>query len=583
MPENAAPPGRCKEATVVLVYLALAFLVLVIIGGIWVFERKIGRRTRGSLPVVYNKEVAAQPKDGTPHAVESTQPSAFGFTERLEVDGKEVDPKSFHRAEPVNFGPGADYTDMPGIVTFRGNNFRDSASFDFPRLTRRRFRREYWNVPTGSLEKSDISKGKGSAAWTGSGWTGQPLIMHWPEATRQIMNLYPDKKDKDLTEVLYATMDGKVYFLDIEDGSPTRDVLNLGLPFKGAGAMDPRGIPMMWCGAGDSLPDSYGPRGYARAFIFSLIDFEILYELGAKDPFAPRIFHGYDSSALVDASTDTMFYPAENAILYTMKLNTDYDPEAGTLSIDPSDIVKWTYTTDRTSEESFWWGMEDSAVIWEHYMYIADNGGNMMCIDLDTMQLVWVQDTLDDTNSSPVMEVEADGTRVLYIAASLHWQKDEETNTGVCSIFKLNATTGEKIWEKPYEVHTVYGISGGIQATPVLGKELISDLIIYPIARTPHKPDGYLVALDKKTGEERWIIKMHHYAWSSPVAVYTEDGEALIVQCDCKGNIFLIDGPSGEILDWINVGSNIEASPAVFGNRLVVGTRSRGIVGVTIE
>lgn len=65
------------------------------------------------------------------------------------------------------------------------------------------------------------------------------------------MNLYPDKKHKEgLVEVLYATMDGNVYFLDIDDGSYTRDILSLGLPFKGAGAMDPRGIPMMWCGAG---------------------------------------------------------------------------------------------------------------------------------------------------------------------------------------------------------------------------------------------------------------------------------------------------------------------------------------------
>ena len=564
-------------------YLLLAILVTLAIGFIYVYDRKIGRRTRGSLPVIYNEDSSGAPKDGKPHCISSTSPEHFGFEERLMVNGTEVEPGSFRRREPVDFGPGNTYTRCEGIVTFRGNNFRSSASWGNPRLPQKKFSRDFWRVPTGSLEKSEISQGKGSAAWTGSGWTGQPLIMHWPEKTRRIMNLYPEKKNQDLTEVLYATMDGNVYFLDIEDGSPTRDVLHLGLPFKGAGAMDPRGIPLMWCGAGDSLPESYGPKGYARAFIFSLIDCSVLYELGAKDPFAPRIFHGYDSSALVDARTDTMFYPAENAILYSMKLNTAYDPEAGTLSIDPSDIVKWTYTTKRTSEDAFWWGMEDSAVIWEHYMYIADNGGNMMCIDLDTMELVWVQDTLDDTNSSPVMEVEPDGTRVLYIAASLHWQKNAQTNTGTCSIYKLNALTGEYIWEKPYEVHTVYGISGGIQASPVLGKGIIDDLIIYPIARTPHKPDGYLVALDKKTGEERWIVKMRHYAWSSPVAVYTEEGEALIVQCDCKGNIFLIDGPSGTILDWINVGSNIEASPAAFMDRLVVGTRSRGIVGVRIE
>ena len=145
------------------IYLLLAFLIVCVIGAIYVFERKIGKRTRGSLPVIHNTEAAAQPRDGEPHPGASTEPSAFGFVERLEVNGVEVDPKSFHRREPVDFGPGRDYTDMPGIVTFRGNNFRDSASFGRPRLSRKRFRREYWTVPTGSLEKSDISKGQGSA------------------------------------------------------------------------------------------------------------------------------------------------------------------------------------------------------------------------------------------------------------------------------------------------------------------------------------------------------------------------------------------------------------------------------------
>ena len=37
---------------------------------------------------------------------------------------------------------------------------------------------------------------------------------------------------------------------------------------------------------------------------------------------------------------------------------------------------------------------------------MTDNGGNLMCLDLNTLQLVWVQDTLDDSNSTPVLEIE---------------------------------------------------------------------------------------------------------------------------------------------------------------------------------
>ena len=68
------------------------------------------------------------------------------------------------------------------------------------------------------------------------------------------MNLYPDKKEKDLIEVIYPTMDGNVYFLDLEDGTPTRDKIVLGMPIKGTGSLHPAGLPIFIAGAGDSMP-----------------------------------------------------------------------------------------------------------------------------------------------------------------------------------------------------------------------------------------------------------------------------------------------------------------------------------------
>ncbi|MEG1991015.1 MAG: PQQ-binding-like beta-propeller repeat protein, partial [Christensenella sp.] len=558
--------------------------VFFVVGCVYVRKRRWGRKTHGSLGVQYHAEAKKDAREKVPYALESTSPKMLGFETRLMQDGEEIPTDSYRRESPISFGDGDEYTALEGIVTFRGNNYRDTASYGHPVIAQRKLDPHYWHIETGSLQKSELSQGKGSAEWSGSGWTGQPMIVRWDKDMRRIMNLYPDKKEKDgLVEAIYATMDGNVYFIDIEDGTPTRDTLKIGLPFKGAGAIDPRGIPMLFVGAGDSLPDSYGEAGYARAYFYSLTNFEKLYELGAKDSFSPRIFHGYDSSALVHAATDTLFYPGENAIIYTMKLNTKFDRETGSLSIHPTEKMKWTYRTNRTSEESFWWGMEDSASIWKQYMYIADNGGNMMCMDINTMQLVWTQDTLDDTNASPVFEEEEDGGKYVYVAPSLHWQKNNETNTGKISIFKMNAMTGAIVWEKPYDVHTVYGVSGGVQATPVLGKGSISDLVIVPVARMPYKPNGVLVALDKETGEERWVFRMKAYAWSSPVAIYAQDGTAYIVQCDSKGNIFLLDGITGKVYDQINVGSNIEASPAVFENTIVVGTRGKQIVGIKIK
>ncbi|MCL1837757.1 MAG: PQQ-binding-like beta-propeller repeat protein [Propionibacteriaceae bacterium] len=552
------------------------------VSGVWYLLRRSGKRVeRECIPVRSFEHFTANADADTPYASENTDPVRRGFAVKMELDGEPI--QSYSRPNPIFFDAGDVYPQSEGIVTFRGNNYRDSASFGTPNIARRKFGRHYWSVKTGALEKSDVSKGKGSKRWTGSGWTGQPLIVRWDESGKQAMNLYPDKKAKPgLVEAVYATMDGNVYFIDIEDGQPTRDTIEIGLPFKGAGALHPS-LPMLFVGAGDSLPDSAGEAGYARAFIYSLVNGEKLYEFGAKDPFAPRIFHGYDSSPLVDTKTDTLIYPGENNIVYTMKLNTSFDKDKPELSIKPAALVKWTYSTPRTSEESHWWGFEDSAAYYKNFMFLADNGGNMICLDVNTMELIWAQDVKDDTNASPVFEITETGEKYLYVAPSLHWEMDKVTQTGEVCVYKLNAINGEIIWEKPYLVHSIYGISGGVQATPVLGKGPIADLMIVPIARTPYRRKGLLVALDKQTGEERWVMDMPHYAWSSPVCVYAQDGQAYIVQCDSKGNMYLIDGASGLQLDKINLGSNIEASPAVFENTVVVGTRGGKIVGVTIE
>ena len=59
---------------------------------------------------------------------------------------------------------------------------------------------------------------------SGSGWTGQPLMEKWSREVKKSMNMYDWAKEKDdLVEVIYACMDGYVYFLDLETGEATRD------------------------------------------------------------------------------------------------------------------------------------------------------------------------------------------------------------------------------------------------------------------------------------------------------------------------------------------------------------------------
>lgn len=206
------------------------------------------------------------------------------------------------------------------------------------------------------------------------------------------------------------------------------------------------------------------------------------------------------------------------------------------------------------------------------------------CMDLNTMEVVWAQDTKDDSNSSPVVSFDSNtGRAYVYTAPSLHWTA--EGGFGSISIYKLDAITGEILWEHEYDCETVDGVSGGVQATPVLGRKgtTMENLIIYPIARTPDTWSERMVALDQETGEEVWYWEMDSYAWSSPVAVYTEDGTGYLIAFDSAGYGYLLDGATGQVLDSINVGSLVEASPAVYENRIIIGTRGQQIYAIDLQ
>lgn len=516
-----------------------------------------------------------------PSPVAGTMPSDFGLEEAIEDNGTVVD--TYTRPEPIDFLEGDKYTELEGVITFRGNNFRDSAAYGTVTWTGQAS--EPWTFSVGSMAKKS-----GSGSWTGCGWTGQPLIVKWPEETKRIMNLYDSaKNDPDLVEVIYATMDGHIYFLDLYTGEKTRDPINVGYPFKGAGALDPRGYPLMYVGSGDD-----STAGDSRAFIINLIDGTILYEFGVEDGFALRDLSYFDSSALVDAETDTLIYPGESGILYTIKLNTQYDPNAGTISINPQ-TVKWRYkgarslSTDTVDGSQGWWlGIEDSAIIWREHAIFTDNGGHMICLNLNTMKAVWVQDTLDDTNCTPVLSLEGpDNHPYVYTSTSFHpnWRASENS-TAPIPIWKIDAVTGQIVAQNDtYHCQTIATpnqVSGGVQGTLAIGEKDLEGLIFVPVAMT-EGTRGKLVALNTSDLSVKWECDFAGYPWSSPVAVYDDSGKGYLVQCNKTGYIHLIDGQTGEIISEMSLGSNVEASPAVYNNMVVVGTRGGLIYGMDLN
>jgi len=501
----------------------------------------------------------------TPAPSDSSNPSKWNIKWDIISNGAFVD--SFKQENSISFGKPDDYFALPGIATFRGNNFRNSAVYGTADVVEKTLTKAWSRNNVGSLN-----------GWPGTGWTGQPLMVKWDAETKAIMNMYPEKKAKEnLVEVIYATLDGNIYFYDLDDGSFTRKPIYVGMNFKGAGSLDPRGYPIMYVGSGDNFGNKL-----PKMYIISLIDGKILYERSGNDAFSLREWCAFDSAPLLDKETDTLIWPGESGVLYTIKLNTAYDKAAGTLSIAPDEIVKTRYTTDRSNKNTYWLGYEPSAVIVDRYLYISENGGMFFCIDLDTMSLVWAQDTRDDSNSTPVFEWSGLDGGYIYTAPSLHWTA--ENSKGYICIYKLDAKTGEIIWEHRFDCYTVSGVSGGVQSSPLLGKPgtQLEGLILYTIARTPNEWNGKLVALDTKTGEIVWEKAMANYTWSSPVAVYDKAGNAYIIVGDSMGNLIMLDD-KGNTLSSVSLETNIEASPAVYKNTLVVGTRGGLVCGIKIQ
>ena len=70
------------------------------------------------------------------------------------------------------------------------------------------------------------------------------------------------------------------------------------------------------------------------------------------------------------------------------------------------------------------------------------------------------------------------------------------------------------------------------------------------------------------------------------MAVYDETGKGWLIQACSNGTLYLLDGLTGEEVATLQLNGTIEASPAVYGDTMVIGTTGKGtsyIYGVKIK
>ncbi len=484
-----------------------------------------------------------------------------------------VDPQGkpipYSSKEQVVFGQPSQYSKIPGVLTFRGNNYRDGGTYGTPEVTQQKLE-VAWKKQIGEI------RGEGSY-WPGAGWTGQPLLVQWPRETKVAMGL-ADKfvNDDAFVEVIYPVFEGKIYRLDLATGEQTRDPIEVGWGFKGTASVDPRGYPLLYAGQG--LNDTNGTYGPWRYRVFDLIQNKEVWHISGLDPASQRHEWGaFDSSGLIDPETDTLIEPAENGLIYKVKLNSSYDPAAKKVSVDPQ-VSRLRYEAPGNVR----YGIENSAVAYKNLMFAADNSGKLFGWDATTLQMIWMRDVSDDTDASLVL-AEEDGGVFLYTGNEVDNRIADGGTDAITNIRKIDALTGKQVWQYDIPAYYTTGVNGGVLSTPALGTGASADMVFFSISRTTGPREGDLVALDKKTGGVIWRRHLGNYSWSSPVIVTSTSGTQYGILTDSDGVMHLFDPQTGLDLHTISLGKNVEATPAMFGDTLVVASYDRNIYAIKLK
>ena len=496
--------------------------------------------------------------------------------------------KNFSRANGyIATDPNAYSYYKTGVYTFRGDNFRRNAAFGITQVTEARMTVR-WKSEIGGLNTED-------SGWLyGVGWTGQPAIVKWTKEVREMMNLYEEKKaDKYLREVIFAAQDGKIYFLDVTDGTPTRDPINVGFPLKGSVSIDSWDRPLLAVGQGISkLVNKSGSIGLHLYYLTNgkeayflngrKSDSQVQYWTnGAFDGTALFLFRDDDTSPLVDA----MIVAGENGLLYTVDLNTDFVyPREDMPENEPKMEIKPSVTYLRTKangENDNQVSVEASVAMYDKYVYMADQGGIVRCVDTDTMNTVWAIDAGDNVD---VLALDMDGNSGVSLYTGDTAFAGSVTKKDV-TIRRVNALTGADVWTYTVKCLRENNQMAGCKASPIVGQNGISDLVIFTVNMV-EGGGSRMLALDKQTGKVVWEHGFTANAISSPVAVYNAEGAAWIIQADESGVLTMMDGRTGNVRSTLDLGGTIQGSPAVYRNYLVIGTCDKNnsyMYGISIE
>ena len=488
-------------------------------------------------------------------------------------------------SERIQMPAGDNYTTQKiGVMTFRGTAFRQNAAVG--EVTNPTVLEQLWQVEAGSAKGAGVT-------YYGYEWTGQPAIVKWSTQVREGANIDEEKRVKSaLREVIIAGVDGVIRFLDLEDGVVTRSAINLGYPMKGTPSVHPAGYPYMNVGQYTrKMKSKTGSIGLRQYNLYTQKEQKLIDGLDGKLHRGINRIGSFETSSLIDRTSDTVITLGSNGLLYLTKLNAEFDYQNGIISFSPQSMVMSSRAKGEKKDELV--AVESSHAMYGQYVFYADMGGVLRCVDTDTLTPVWAAETGDSVMAAVALDKRHRDELDLYTGNMLSIRK-----SGNAQIRRYNALNGKELWTAEFGVDkdTKTKEDVGVKASPVIGQNALNELVYFTVTglsndgcstlKITEGTKAALIALEKESGKVRWAIPLSSRSESSPVAVYDIDGNGWIIQCAEDGMILLLDGLTGLIVNSLKVNGNIKASPAVYNDIMVIGTTGKGaefVYGIRIK
>ena len=525
-------------------------------------------------------------------ADDQASPKLIKRIQRYNTSNKKTEEYVRDAKDAVDFPNAEEYNALAfGILTFRGSSFRQNASFGSApeALTKMSVK---WQT------EADSVKGTGKTVYYGIGRNSQAAIVRWAKNVRVFTNMSDEKRDtQSLKEVIIGGEDGKIYFLDLADGQPTRSAINLGYPMRSAPSLDPFGNAFMAIGQyARKMASGTGKIGMRY---YNLLDQKQLGMIDGTDSKLKRPISelsSFDTSPIIDRNSNTMISVGSNGLLYVTKLNIEQSRTEASLKFNPSTVVLRTQADGEAKNRT---AVSSSPAAYQNYVFYADRGGILRCVDVNTLSVLWAVDTGDAVEAAVALDLDEDENLWLYTATTL-----QNRNKGDAVMRCYNAETGALRWELPVNVTKTKSGNpiAGVYASPVIGTGLLKDSVFFTISSVSAAggktlfgestaKDGVLVCVDKQSGAVKWTYELDSYAYSSPVAVYgANDIGAWIVQASAEGTLYLLNAQDGSLVSTLGLDGTVLGSPAVYSTNnsttLVIGTQGKGesyIYGISLE